>query len=382
MTPPDLRDLRSRFPILERSTYLISNSLGAMPLAARAELAAYAEDWETRGVRAWHEGWWEMAVETGDLVAPLLGVAPGTVSSHLNVTLATAVFLSCLDYPPERRRILATDLDFPSLSYLMDGESRRGADVHRLTADDGPEGLEERLLEAIDERVRVVVVSHALFKTAYLLDPRRLAERCRRAGALLLLDVYQTAGVMPLRLAEWGVDAAVGGTLKWLCGGPGVAYLWIRPELASTLEPALTGWQADKAPFEFRSGPIRRADGAWRFLTGTPNVPGLHACRPGLRVVREVGPGWIRRRSLALTDRIIERALAAGFEIATPRDHHRRGGTVTVSHPDSERLCAGLLEREIVCDHRPGAGVRLSPHFYNTEAECDLAVETLAELAG
>ena len=352
-----------------------------MPRGVRAELERFADAWDERGVRAWGEGWWESAVETGDLLSPILGVGAGEVSMHQNVTLAAAVFLSALDYPEPRRRIVTTELEFPSLLYLLEGERQRGAEIVRVLSEDALTVDEERLLAAIDEGTRLVLVSHALFKSGYVQDAAAISRRCREVGALLLLDTYQSAGTVPLALADWGVDAATGGSVKWLCGGPGAAYLWVRPELAARLEPRLTGWQADREPFAFDAGPLRRADGAWRFLTGTPNVPALHSCRPGYRIVGEVGVEAIRRRSLGLTDRLMAAAEAAGFETRAPRSHDRRGGTVAVWHPRAEELCALLLERQVLCDFRPGAGIRLSPHFYNSEEECDRAIELLAESA-
>ena len=378
---PELLEWRREFPILERTTYLINNSLGAMPRGVRAELERFADAWDRRGVRAWGEGWWEMAVETGDLLAPLLGVGAGEVSMHQNVTLAAAGLLSALDYPARRNRIVTTELHFPSLLYLLEGERQRGAELVAVSSEDGLTIDGEALLAAIDERTRLVSISHVLFRSGFVQDAAAVARRCREVGAVLLLDTYQSAGTVPLALADWGVDAATGGSVKWLCGGPGAAYLWVRPDLAPRLEPRLTGWQADREPFAFRAGPIRRAGGAWRFLTGTPNVPALHSCRPGYRIVAAAGVEAIRHRSLALTDRLIAAAEGAGFEIRTPREHRRRGGTVTVFHPRAEELCQTLLDRQVLCDHRPGAGIRLSPHFYNTEEECDRAVATLIESA-
>ena len=378
----DLLALRAEFPILERTTYLISNSLGAMPRGVHAELATFARDWEERGVRAWSEGWWQMAATTGDLLSPLLGVAPGGVSMHQNVAVAAGVFLSCFDYPRERNRIVYTELNFPNLMYLAEGERRKGAEIVVVPSDDGIGVPVERLLAAIDERTRLVPISHTLFRSAYVQDARAIARRCREVGAILLLDVYQSTGAVPLHLEEWGVDAAVGGSVKWLCGGPGAAYLWVRPDLAETLQPALTGWQADEEPFAFRTGPIRPAANPWRFLTGTPNVPALYSCRAGYRIVAGIGALRIRERSLALTGRLIDAALAAGFAVRTPRDPERRGGTVSIWHEDAERLCHELLARDVLCDYRPRAGIRLSPHFYNTEEECDRAIATLCDLAG
>jgi kynureninase len=378
--PRPLLSYRDEFPILAETTYLINNSLGAMPRAVHDEVHEFADTWQTRGVRAWHEGWWEMATETGDLLAPLLGVAPGNVSMHQNVAIAAGIFFSCFDYPEERNKIVYTELNFPSVMYLTQGETRRGAEIVVVKSDDGVGVPVERLLEAIDERTRLVPISHTYFRSAYVQDAEAVARRCREVGAILLLDVYQSTGTVPLELEKWGVDAAVGGSVKWLCGGPGNTYLWVRPDLARTLRPAWTGWQADSEPFEFRPGPIDYADGPWRFLTGTPHIPALYACRPGYRIVSDVGIERIREHSLGLTTRLMDAAEDAGFEVRTPRDTKHRGGTVSVFHPRAERLCKELIDRGVICDFRPGAGVRLSPHFYNTAEECDRAIELLVEL--
>jgi kynureninase len=376
----DLLALRSEFPILERTTYLINNSLGAMPRVVHDDLAAFAREWEERGVRAWSEGWWEMPVTIGDLLAPILGVRPGSIAMHQNVAVAMALLLSAIDYSAGRNRIVYTELNFPNVMYLLQGEKRKGAEIVVVPSDDGIGVPTERLLAAIDERTRLVPISHTLFRSAFVQDAEAIARRCREVGAILLLDVYQSAGVMPLELEAWGVHAAVGGSVKWLCGGPGAGYLWVSPELAGTLEPAFTGWQADEDPFAFRPGPIRYAQGAWRFLTGTPNIPALYSCRAGYKIIAGVGAKKIRERSLALTSYLIDLAEEAGFEVHTPRDPKHRGGTVSVWHPEAERLCQELIAREILCDYRPNAGIRLSPHFYNTEAELERAIGTLREL--
>lgn len=378
----DLLALRSEFPILERTTYLINNSLGAMPRQVHDEVAAFARQWEERGVRAWHEGWWEMAATTGDLLAPLLGVRPGSISMHQNVSVAAAIFLSCLDYPPERNRIVYEELNFPNVTYLLQGEKRKGAEVVVVPSDDGIGVPTERLLAAIDERTRLVPVSHTLFRSAWVQDAQAIARRCREVGALMLLDVYQSTGAVPVELEAWGVHGAVGGSVKWLCGGPGAGYLWVNPEIAATLEPSFVGWQADEEPFAFRPGAIRyRKEPNWRFLTGTPNIPALYSCRPGYRIVSGIGIRRIRERSLALTQYLMDLSEEAGFEVRTPRDPKHRGGTVSVWHEDAERLTKELIAREIICDYRPRAGIRLSPHFYNTEAELEHAIGVLQKLA-
>jgi len=378
----DLLRWREEFPILARSTYLINNSLGAMPRRVYGEVERFARAWDERGVRAWHEGWWEMSVTTGDLLAPILGVRPGHVSMHQNVSVAAHLFYSCFDYPADRNRIVYTELNFPSVMYVAEGERRRGAEIVEVPSDDGVGVPTERLLATIDERTRIVSVSHVLFRSAFIQDAKAIARRCREVGAVVLLDVYQSAGAVPLHLEEWGADAAVGGSVKWLCGGPGAGYLWVHPRLSPELRPALTGWQADVEPFAFRPGEIHYADGAWRFLTGTPNIPALHSCKPGYEIVAEIGVDRIRERSLGLTQLLIDEADRAGLEVRSPRDPARRGGTVSVWHPDAERIHHELLQRDVVCDYRPGGGIRFGPHFFNTEEECARAVGLVAQLAG
>ncbi len=376
--PDPLLRYRERFPILASSNYQISNSLGAMPAATRDELAHYAATWATRGVRAWAEGWWEMATSTGDLLAPILGVGAGQVCMHQNVTIASAVFASAIDFRGPRRKLVLVDLEFPSLQYLH----RRHADAEIVTVEtrDGMTIDEDELHAAIDENVALVAVSHVLFRSAYVLDAAALAARCRAVVARLLLDVFQAAGTVPLRLEEWGVDAAVGGCLKWLLGGPGNCYLWVRPDLVDTLEPRLTGWQAHPRPFAFEPGPIEFRSGIGRFLTGTPNVPALHAATAGLRIVAEVGQGPIRAKSVRQTARLVTLADARGWNVTAPRDPGKRGGTVAVDVPHALEVATELNARDICCDYRPGAGVRLSPHFYTRDDELDAAIEAIAEI--
>jgi len=373
---------RDQFPILDTSTYLISNSLGAMPRGAEDDLARYAREWSTRGVRAWDEGWWDQPVAIGDLVAPLLGVDKGLVSMHHNVSVAAAVFLSCLDYPAARNRIVYSELNFPSLRYLLEGEQRKGATIDVVASRDCIGVVLEDLLAKIDERTRLVPISHVLFRSAFVQDAERIAQRCREVGAIMLLDVYQSAGIMPLELRRWQVDAAVGGCLKWLCGGPGNAFLYVRPGLDETLEPALTGWQSDQDPFDFRGDSHHRVRrGARRFLTGTPNVPAHYAARAGLEILGSLDLREVRRRSLQLTQLMISVATDNGLRIASPIDPESRGGTVTLAHLKAEQLCHFMLERNILCDFRRGAGVRFSPHFYNTAEECEAAIQSFARAA-
>jgi kynureninase len=367
----ELLGYREQFPILAETTYLINHSLAAMPAAAEERLAEYARDWKTRGVRAWDEGWWELPVAVGDQIARLIGAPPGSVSMHQNVTIAEAVVLSCFGFEGERRRIVYEEGNFPSVRYLY--QAARGAEVVVAPDDEGVVG-------AIDERTLLVPVTHVLFKTGRIQDVEAIVARAHEAGALVALDAYQSVGTVPLDVTELGVDFAMGGSVKWLCGGPGAAWLYVRPELAETLEPALTGWQAHARPFAFEPEQDY-AQGAWRFLTGTPNVPALYAATAGYDVVEEIGVERIRERSVEQTTLLIELLEDAGFDPGSPREPQRRGGTVVVKVPEFEAVNRELAERGIIVDCRPETGLRLGPHFYNTDDELRFAVEQIVELS-
>jgi kynureninase len=369
--PTDLAAWREEFPILASTNYLISNSLGAMPQGTRERLAAYADLWAGRGVRAWEEEWWELPARVGDQVGALIGAPPGSVTMLPNVTLAEAAVLSCFEPAGRRTRIVFEDENFPSVQYFY---SRQPG--WRVTP-----VPKERLLDAIDEETLLVPVSHVLFKSAYVQDAAAIVEKAHRVGALVVLDVFQSVGVLPIDVTALGVDFAVGGCLKWLCGGPGNAFLYVRPDLRGTLEPKLTGWAAHRSPFDFAPLPMEYADTAYRFLNGTPAVPCLYGAAEGLRIIGEVGVAAIRANSLRLTDRLLAKAETAGLPSITPRDHARRGGTVAVNPPGAEAICRELLARDILVDYRPDAGIRIAPHFYNTEDECDAAIGEIAALA-
>jgi kynureninase len=371
---PSLLDYRERFPILAETTYLINHSLGAMPAAAQERLLEYAGSWNARGVRAWEEGWWDLPLTVGDQIGRLIGAPPGSVSMHQNVTIAEAVVASCFTFDGPRRRVVYEEGNFPSVRYLYQAQERRGADI-LVAADD------EGVVEAIDERTLLVPVTHVLFKTGEIQDVEAIVAAAHEHGALVVVDAYQSVGTVPLDVTALGVDFAVGGSVKWLCGGPGAGWLYVRPDLAATLEPALTGWQAHARPFAFEPEQDY-ADGAWRFLTGTPNVPALYAATAGYDVIEEVGVGPIRDRSVELTTLLIELLDEAGFPVGSPRDPDRRGGTVCVKPPDSKRLNRRLAERGVICDWRPDVGLRLGPHFYNSEDELRFAVEQIVELSG
>jgi kynureninase len=366
----DVAAYRERFPILADTTYLINHSLAAMPAAVEERLAEYARMWKTRGIRSWGEGWWTMPLTVGDQVGRIVGAPAGTVCMHQNVTVAVAVVLSCFRLEPPRNRIVYVEGEFPSVRYLL--QAQPGVEIEVVSD-------LEALLDAIDERTLLVPVSHVLYKTAELQDVEAVVRRADELGAHVLLDAYQSAGAVPLDVDALGVAFATGGSVKWLCGGPGAAWLYVRPDLIDELEPALVGWQAHARPFAFEAE-LEYADGIARFLTGTPNVPALYAATAGYDVIEEVGVEAIRERSLALTDLLIRLVDEAGFEVTSRRDESRRGASVTVRTPGFEGVHKELAEREILCDFRPDVGLRLGPHFFNTEAELEHAVGQVTEI--
>jgi kynureninase len=379
MSDPLLR-YRPEFPILETTTYLISNSLGAMPRGVAGAMQEYTNAWATRGVRAWADRWWMLAHEVGDQIAELMNAAPASVSLHQNVTQCQAVVASCFDFSGRRNKVVYTDLNFPSVMYFWEAQRARGARVHMVRNDDSVHVNTERLLAAIDEETLLVPVSHVIFRSSFIQDAKAIVDRAHRVGAHVILDTFQSLGSVPVDVQSLDVDFACGGVLKWLCGGPGTAYFYVRPDLGRALQPSFTGWTAHEEPFAFEIGPTRYADPPYRFMNGTPNVAALYAAQPGLRIVREVGVQQIRDKSRRQTARLIELADARGWPVNTPRDPDRRGGTVSLDMPDSQSVCDKLLARDILVDWRPKAGVRMSPHFYTKDEELDTAVAAVDEI--
>ena len=376
----ELLKWRAEFPILDRTTYMISNSLGAMPRGVYDGLRSYADSWAERGLRAWEEGWWEMAVGVGDQIAPLIGAGPGEISLHQNVTLTQAVISSCFDFRGPRNKVVMVELEFPSIQYFYHEQARLGARVEVVAAPDPVRIDLEKLLAAIDETTLLVPISLVLFRSSSVVDARAIVERAHRVGAHVILDLFQAAGSFPVDVRGLGVDFAVGGVLKWLCGGPGVAYLYVREDLRAKLRPALTGWIAHRRPFAFETGGIDPREDSFRYLNGTPHIPALYACRPGLEILNKIGIAAIREKSMRMTARLIEGAHARGWRVNTPEMAEERAGTVSVECPHAYEVCRELLAREIIVDYRPKAGVRISPHFYNRDEECDFTLAQMEEI--
>jgi kynureninase len=378
--PDPLLRYRAEFPILERTNYLISNSLGAMPRAVYDALKNYADTWATRGVRAWEEGWWMLAAEVGDEIGALMNAPKASVSTHQNVTTCQAVVASCLDFSGKRNKVVYTDMNFPSVMYFWEAQRSVGARVHMVKTDDGITVPTERLLDAIDEQTLVVPFSHVIFRSAFINDAKAIIEKAHQVGAYVVLDTFQSLGTIPVDVQALNVDFACGGALKWLCGGPGVAYLYVRPDLGEKLEPRFTGWMAHQQPFNFEVGPTHYTDPPFRFMNGTPHIPSLEAARPGIKIVAEVGVMKIREKSLRQIAKLMDLADRRGWRVNTPRDPEKRGGTVSIDMPDSYDVCRELLSRDILVDWRPQAGVRMSPHFYTSDEELEAAVAAVDEI--
>ena len=375
-----LLQYRSEFPILDRTTYLISNSLGAMPRGVYDAMQGYADTWATRGVRAWEERWWMLAAEVGDQIGALMNAPPGSVAIHPNVTTCQAVVASCFDLSGKRNKVVYTDMNFPSVTYFWEAQRNRGARMHMVETDDGITVPTERLLDAIDEETLIVPVSHVIFRSAYVTDAAAIIDKAHKVGAHVVLDTFQSLGTVPVDVQRLEVDFACGGVLKWLCGGPGTAYLYVRPDLGRTFAPTFTGWFAHDNPFGFEVGSIRYTSSAYRFMNGTTPIPALEAARPGLTIVGAAGIDRIREKSRRQTARLIDLADRRGWTVNTPRDADRRGGTVSIDMPHSEQVCRELLQRDILVDWRPSAGVRLSPHFYTTDDELETALDAAEDI--
>ena len=376
----DLERWRDEFPILARTVYLISNSLGAMPRRAADHLAEYAATWATRGVRAWEERWWEMPTEVGNRIAWIIGAPHGTVSMHENVTTAHMVALSCLRPAPGRRRLVCSAMDFPSMIHLFRAQQASGFELHVVPAEDDLSVNTERMLEAIDRTISVVAFSHVLFRTSYIMDAAAIIARAHQVGATAILDTYQSAGIVPLDVSALQVDFAVGGCLKWLCGGPGNAFLYTRPDLLPTLRPSFTGWLSGRAPFAFETGEVEMHTDARRLMNGTPSIPAYYAALAGLDIVTDVGVERIRARSRQLTAKLLELADQYGFTSAASRDPERLAGTVAVSVPEAARVSRTLKARDFLVDYRPPVGIRISPHFYNTLDEVERVMAEIADI--
>ena len=381
MSNDKLLKWREEFPILSRCNYLISNSLGAMPRGVYDSLNTYADTWARQGVAAWGSGWFELPQTVGDKIAPLMGAAPATVLAHQNASIANSILLGALDFSdPKRDKVIITELDFPSDVYALRSWLPDHMRVHTIRSCDGVSIDIDELLDAIDERTRLVSTSHVLFRSAFIMPAEAITAKAHSVGAQVLFNGYHSVGVIPVDVSAWNVDFYIGGVLKWLCGGPGGVFMYVRPDLLKSLQPKVTGWFASRAPFAFDVEKLDLREDAYRLMNGTPGIASLHAIQPGVDIIAEVGVDAIREKSMRLTALIIELADELGLEVSSPRDPETRAGTVTVKPPQAWEVSQELLARDIMIDFRPQAGIRIAPHFYNSQAEVRAALMAIGEI--
>jgi len=379
---PQINRRREEFPTLTSGIHLLSHSLGPVPRATRESMLAYYQAWEHHTSEdAWAASWWEMSTRVGDRLAHLLGGDPGSVQIQPNASIALSSVASCFEFKEgERNKIVTSALDFPSMEYIWAAQERLGAQIEIVHTGDGITVRLADILEAIDDTTCLVALSHVSFRSSYRLDVEAIVERAHKVGALVLLDVYQSAGTVEIQANDWEVDFLIGGTIKWLCGGPACGYLYVRRDLQSELQPRLTGWVAHDSPFSFAAAPMRYTDSVRRFAQGTPSIPALYSVLPGLQIIEEVGVKTIQAESRRRTEWMIEFAVEQGWKINSPANAEDRGGSVMIYVEDGPRMVERLAERKVFVDCRPGVGLRMSPHFFNTDEEVREAMGILAEI--
>jgi len=378
---PDLARYREDYPILASSTYMNSNSMGAMPRQAAQALATYAADWAREVVEVWPH-WFEVLQATADSAARFLGAPAGQTVLNQNVAYFQAAVASALDFRGPRNRVVVESLQFPNVLYVWDRYRELGVELDLVPSDDGMTVPLERMLAAIDERTAIVPISHGIYVSGALQDVKAITARAHEVGALVMVDVYQTVGVMPIDVHEWDADIVVGGSHKWLCGGPGTAFMWMKPALRERLKPRMTGWLGHADPFAFEPPPTRYANDHRRFLAGTPSMPAYYVARAAFENLHAIGVDRIRAHNLALAHIILDRAEATGLTVHSPLADEQRTGFVAVDFPDSEAASKQLIAEHYKLDWRPNCGLRLGPHFYNTEAEVHRMMDRIVALAG
>lgn len=375
----ELLGWRSEFPALDKTVYMVSHSLGAMPRATYEHLRAYADLWVQEGINAWHS-WLPEVDRAAERIGRIIGAPRGSMVMATNVSQLQALVASCLDYSGARNKVVYSDLNFPSVSYVWQEERRRGADVVVVPSEDGIHAPMERLLSAIDERTLLVPISHVLFRSSAIKDVPAVVARARAVGAMVLLDCYQATGTVPFNVVELDVDFACGGSVKWLCGGPGAAYLYVRPDRVAELKPRTTGWFGHEQPFAFTMPEQHFAPGVWRYMAGTPAVAALYQARAGAEIIGEIGVERIRAKSLRQTTRVMQLCDEAGYRVNTPREPAQRGGTICFDFAEAEQVARALNATGFLCDWRPRSGIRMSPHFYTSDEEVERFMAEIARL--
>lgn len=386
---PDWKALRHQFPLLDSYIYLNACSLGPLPRSGRAALERYARDWDTKGTPVWFSDWLPLLEQLRTRVGALLNAPQGSTAIAPSVSVALTTLASGLPLPAGRTKILIGELDFPTIGHQWlsrrgnGGSSpmQKGFEVEFVRSADGMTIPPEAFAERIDERTALVVTTHLFYTTGYLQDVRAIADAAHAKGALCLIDGYQTCGCVPIDVDAMDCDAFVGGCLKWLSGGPGTAFLYVKPELLPRVRPQGAGWFATRDPFSFTLEELDFADDARRLETGTWAMACHYAGLAGLELILQVGVEHIQERLRDLTDRILERCDTAGVKTFTPRDRDQRCGIVTLECDRPEEVEQRLHHDGVIVDSRPGR-VRLSPHWCVTESELDRGMDLVLQHIG
>jgi kynureninase len=376
-----LLEWRAKFPALETCVHMISHSLGCVPAQAAEDLREFAEIWATRSITAWSD-WLPEVDRAATRIEKIISAPRGTVVMNQNVSTIMAVVASCLDYTPARNKIVYEALQFPTVSYVWQAEQRRGAECVLVPSQDGITIDVDAMCAAIDEHTLAVPMSHVIFSSAYIQDAKKICAKAKAVGAHVILDCYQSVGIIPLDVVDLGVSFACGGSVKYLCGGPGAAWLYIRPDLIPQFAPRVTGWFGNEAPFAFTMPAQTYAETAWRYMGGTPAIAALYQARAGQAIVGEIGVTRIRAKSLVMTERVIGWVDELGFKLNSPRPEAQRGGSVVFDFAGAADVCRELNRRKFFCDHRPGVGIRIAPHFYSKGEEIELFFAELRKIRG
>jgi kynureninase len=378
----DLESYRDEFPVVGKKAYLISASLGPVSRRSDAYLREYVDAWGTKGApdHVWMEDIFPRMGQVKRTFAALVGVDADELAITVNVSLALSVIASCLDFSGERNRIVLSELDFPTDGHVALAQRRREAEVVFLPSPDGLTVPLEAYRQAIDERTALVIANRVLYRSSTIVDAKEICRMAREAGAMSVVDDFHGAGVLPVDVHDLGCDFYTAGVLKWLCGGPGLTFLYARRELLPSLEPTVTGWFATREPFSFDLQNLDYHPTARRLESGTPAAPIAFIAQGGLDIITEVGPAAIRERIKELTTYVVDRADEAGLPVRTLRDPAARGGMINVTvGPEAQRICHALLDRDVCTDFR-GDGLRVSPHFFNTTGDVDRLFEELPPL--
>ena len=368
---------RAEFPIFDRATYLNTCSLGALSTRSRRRVEGFLDEWQRRGAPAWYDVWWEALADLRARYASLIGAQSSEVALHASVSTATGVLAGALDYTA-RPKIVTTSLDFPTVAYQWLAKGRHGVEVEVVQSPDGVRVPVELIAEAVDDRTALVATSHVYFTTGWIQDLGAIARIAHDHGALCFVDAYQSVGQVPLDVHETGVDFLCSGGLKWLLGGPGIVFLYVRDDLMRHLEPSVTGWFAHAHQFDFDPRTLVWHDDARRFEQGTPALAAIHAQLGGLDIIEEIGVPRIAHVTRDLTEDLIAKARGAGLAPQVAPEPAERSAIVMIPRENPAAAVRRLADAGIVVDARPGH-VRISPFFYNVPDDHDKAIAVLTE---